>query len=169
VPTLESLHARGHPLHHLTIEISERDLHDDIQELRAKLGAVRDFGVGLALDDYGTGFSSLIRLRDVPFTQVKIDRSFVTDLLTDRTDQAIVRSTSLLASELALEIVAEGVEDLTTAGLLCDLGCTLAQGFAFAHPRPAAEILARLREDGDQRSPEVTTPDAINPLIASSS
>jgi diguanylate cyclase (GGDEF)-like protein len=169
VPTLEALHSAGHPLQYLTIEISERDLHDDIHELKTRLSALRDFEVGLALDDYGTGFSSLIRLRDVPFTQVKIDRSFISDLVSDRTDQAIVRSTALLASELSLDVVAEGVEDLTTAALLSELGCTLAQGFAFAHPRPAAEILAQLREERDQRSPETSTPASTRSLMASPS
>lgn len=169
VPTLEALHAGGHPLQYLTIEISERDLHDDIHELKTKLSALRDFEVGLALDDYGTGFSSLIRLRDVPFTQVKIDRSFISDLVSDRTDQAIVRSTALLASELSLDVVAEGVEDLTTAALLRELGCTMAQGFAFAHPRPAAEILAQLREEKLQRSPETSTPASTRSLTASPS
>lgn len=169
VPTLEALHSAGHPLEYLTVEISERDLYDDIHELRTKLSALRHFEVGLALDDYGTGFSSLIRLRDVPFTQVKIDRSFVCDLVSDRTDQAIVRSTALLASELSLDVVAEGVEDLTTAALLGELGCTMAQGFAFAHPRPAAEILAQLREEQLQRSPETSTPDSASALMASPS
>ncbi len=169
IPALEALRSAGHPLEHLTIEISERDLHDDIHELTTKLSDLRDFDLGLALDDYGTGFSSLIRLRDVPFTQVKIDRSFITDLASDRTDQAIVRSTAYLASELALDVVAEGVEDHATAALLIELGCTRAQGFVFAHPRPAHEVLAQLREQASQRSPETSTPASARALIASRS
>lgn len=147
LPHLRRMAAEGHRLDLLTVEVSERDIQEEIADLVSTLTQLRELGLGLAVDDYGTGFSSLIRLRNVPFTQVKIDRSFVTAITRDRTDRAIVRSTVDLARELSLLTVAEGVEDAATADVLRELGCERAQGFGFGRPRPAHDILARLHAE----------------------
>ena len=126
----------------LTIELSERDIDDDLKQLAPTLNELRRLGVGLSLDDYGTGFSSLIRLRDLPFTEVKVDRSFVSRITCDHTDWSIVRSTVEMSKLLDLEIVAEGIEDLDTAEALADMACGLGQGYLFAKPAPIEQLAA---------------------------
>ncbi|MFQ5558456.1 MAG: putative bifunctional diguanylate cyclase/phosphodiesterase, partial [Acidimicrobiales bacterium] len=139
LPYLRSLARDGFELDDLTIEISETDLHEDVSALTSTFHALRDLGVGLSLDDYGTGFSSLIRLREMPFTEIKIDRSFVAHAGTDSTDAAIVRSTVDLANELGLVTVAEGVESELIHRLLRGMGCRRAQGFLYSRARPLGD------------------------------
>ena len=126
----------------LTIELSERDIDDDLKQLAPTLNELRRLGVGLSLDDYGTGFSSLIRLRDLPFTEVKVDRSFVSRITCDHTDWSIVRSTVEMSKLLDLDIVAEGIEDIDTAEALADMACGLGQGYLFAKPAPIEQLAA---------------------------
>ena len=126
----------------LTIELSERDIDDDLKQLAPTLNELRRLGVGLSLDDYGTGFSSLIRLRDLPFTEVKVDRSFVSRITCDHTDWSIVRSTVEMSKLRDLEIVAEGIEDLDTAEALADMAWGLGQGYLFAKPAPIEQLAA---------------------------
>jgi EAL domain-containing protein (putative c-di-GMP-specific phosphodiesterase class I) len=102
-------------------------------------------GVGIALDDYGTGFSSLGQLKRVPVDVVKIDRAFVAGLTTDRVDAAIVASTINLAHALGKGVVAEGVETAEQLDILRSCGCDTAQGHLFARPAPADVVAARLR------------------------
>jgi diguanylate cyclase (GGDEF)-like protein len=125
----------------LTIELSERDIDDDLKQLAWVLEELRALGVGLSLDDYGTGFSSLIRLRDLPFTQVKMDRSFVSRITNDHTDWSIVRSTVEMAALLDLEMVAEGIEDTETVESLSEMNCPRGQGYLFAKPAPFEELV----------------------------
>lgn len=99
-------------------------------------------GVGLALDDFGTGYSGLMQLRKLPFSEIKIDRQFVTDLTTSRDDQVIVRSVIDLAHGLDLEVTAEGVETVEQLAALRALGCDLVQGYLLAHPLEAGELVA---------------------------
>ncbi|MGA8717134.1 MAG: EAL domain-containing protein, partial [Solirubrobacteraceae bacterium] len=94
-------------------------------------------GVGLSVDDYGTGYSSLANLRRLPIDELKIDRSFVSPMLSDESDLIIVRSTINLGHDLGLKVVAEGVEDEATLRRLEKLGCDLAQGYHFSKPLPA--------------------------------
>jgi len=94
-------------------------------------------GVGLSVDDYGTGYSSLANLRRLPIDELKIDRSFVSPMLSDESDLIIVRSTINLGHDLGLTVVAEGVEDEATLHRLEGLGCDLAQGYHFSKPLPA--------------------------------
>ena len=125
----------------LTIELSERDIDEDLKQLAPVLNELRRLGVGLSLDDYGTGFSSLIRLRDLPFTEVKMDRSFVSRITRDHTDWSIVRSTVEMSKLLDLEIVAEGIEDIETAEALADMACGRGQGYLFAKPAPFDQLV----------------------------
>ena len=98
------------------------------------LAGLRALGVRLAVDDYGTGYSSLTYLRELPVDELKLDRSFVTHLRTDPRAAAIVRSTVALSHELGMRMVAEGVEDADVQADLTTWNCDLAQGYHIARP-----------------------------------
>jgi EAL domain-containing protein (putative c-di-GMP-specific phosphodiesterase class I) len=103
-------------------------------------------GERLAIDDFGTGHSSLVYLQQLPLDELKVDRSFVTNLATAPNDAVIARSTIDLAHNLGLTVVAEGVEDAGSLQRLLEYGCDLAQGYLFSRPLPAEELGAWLRE-----------------------
>ncbi len=124
------------PPNALELEITESALIADPVRTHAVLQRLRELGVGIALDDYGTGYSSLAYIRKMPITTLKIDKSFVLGMATDENDAVIVRSTVDLARNLGLEVVAEGVEDAETAGRLAAFGCDIAQGYHFSRPMP---------------------------------
>jgi len=98
-------------------------------------------GIGLSIDDFGTGYSSLSQLHRVPFTELKIDRSFVANITDDEEARAIVKTCILLGHELNMRVVAEGVEDQRSWDLLVGLGCDLAQGYFIAKPMSGSELL----------------------------
>jgi len=132
----------------LQLEITESALMADPHRVLNTITKLDRMGVAISLDDFGTGFSSLQHLRRLPLAEVKIDRSFVLGMATDRGDAAIVRSVIDLAGALGLRVVAEGVEDERTWRLLAAAGCHAAQGWFHARPMPAgdfAEWLARYR------------------------
>ncbi len=129
----------GLPPEALILELTESSMMTDAESSTRALRELRGLGIGLALDDYGTGYSSLSRLKDLPFNDLKIDGEFVREMVNDRADEAIVRSTIELARNLGRTVVAEGVEDKTTLHRLASLGCHTAQGFYLARPQPAAE------------------------------
>jgi EAL domain-containing protein (putative c-di-GMP-specific phosphodiesterase class I) len=110
------------------------------------LRRIDDSGVRISIDDFGTGYSSLAYLRKLPFSEIKIDRSFVKGIANDSEDAAIVRSTSELGHNLGLSVVAEGVEDEPTLQMLSSFGCDAAQGYYLGRPMPAAELAVWLRE-----------------------
>jgi EAL domain-containing protein (putative c-di-GMP-specific phosphodiesterase class I) len=122
----------------LHIEITETALIQASQTLLADLRSLRDLGVGIVLDDFGTGFSSLSLLRDFPVSMVKIDRSFIAPLLEDQGALAIVRAVLGMCRDLDVPVVAEGVETEGQAELLAELGCSHVQGFLFGRPRGLA-------------------------------
>jgi diguanylate cyclase (GGDEF)-like protein len=141
------LAARGLPPSCLELEITESMLMQDPQRARVTLERLAATGVGLAVDDFGTGYSSLVLLKRLPVDTIKIDRSFVLDMVEDEADEAIVRSTIELAHNLGLRVVAEGVESAEAWMRLAALGCDLAQGFHLAHPLPAGRLLALLEAE----------------------
>jgi diguanylate cyclase (GGDEF)-like protein len=128
----------------LVIEVTESSVMSDPERIGDVLARLDQLGVGISLDDFGTGYSSLMHLRDLPVCEVKIDRSFVSGLGSVAANLAIVRATILLAHELGMRVVAEGVEDEDTWQLLEDLGCEVIQGYFLARPMPAAEFEAFL-------------------------
>jgi EAL domain-containing protein (putative c-di-GMP-specific phosphodiesterase class I) len=101
-------------------------------------------GIRIAIDDFGTGYSSLAYLKRLPVDELKIDRSFVRELATDKDDLAIVRSTISLGHDLGLSIVAEGIEDADTWDLLRRLGCDIAQGYFIGRPMTASALVASI-------------------------
>ncbi len=118
----------------LKLEITESMLMSDPDRSLVTLTRLSQLGVGLSVDDYGTGYSSLANLRRLPIDELKIDRSFVSPMLSDGSDLIIVRSTINLGHDLGLNVVAEGVEDEATLHRLAKLGCDLAQGYHFSKP-----------------------------------
>ncbi|SCL29546.1 diguanylate cyclase/phosphodiesterase [Micromonospora nigra] len=138
----------GVPPQRLQLEITEGALMADPRRVLATISRLHRIGVGIALDDFGTGYSSLQHLRRLPLAEVKVDRSFVLGMADDADDAAIVRSTIELAGALGLRVVAEGVEDERTWRMLHAAGCDAAQGWFYARPMPADELvgwLARYR------------------------
>ena len=123
----------------LVFEITEGSVMTDPEGARAKLIELFDLGIRFAIDDFGTGYSSLSYLKDLPVSQLKIDKSFVLHMA-ESGNRAIIRSTIDLAHNLGLTVVAEGVEDGATADQLAEMGCDIAQGYHFGHPLPIAEF-----------------------------
>jgi diguanylate cyclase (GGDEF)-like protein/PAS domain S-box-containing protein len=136
----EALQASGLPASRLTLEITESSFPENTRLLSATLSQLRDLGVRLSVDDFGTGWSTLTKLKELPVQELKIDRSFVSTMAEDDTDRSIVRSILDLAHSLGLTVVAEGVETEEVADLLHDLGCPLVQGYLFSRPIPGQEL-----------------------------
>jgi EAL domain-containing protein (putative c-di-GMP-specific phosphodiesterase class I) len=105
-----------------------------------------DMGLQVAIDDFGTGYSSLAYLRRLPLHKIKIDRSFVTSMISDRDDVVIVRSTIDLGRNLGLQVVAEGVESKAIHDALADLGCDAVQGQYLSGPLPGNKLIRWLRD-----------------------
>jgi EAL domain-containing protein (putative c-di-GMP-specific phosphodiesterase class I) len=134
----------------LQLEITESMIMSDPDRALSTIEALSGHGVRFSVDDFGTGYSSLAYLSRLPIDELKIDRSFVSPMLSDASDMIIVRSTINLAHDLGLTIVAEGVEDAPTLQRLAELGCDRIQGFHISRPLPRAAFADWLWSE-DQR------------------
>jgi diguanylate cyclase (GGDEF)-like protein/PAS domain S-box-containing protein len=121
---------------HLELELTESQLVDDVPGVIQKMKALRDLGVRLSLDDFGTGYSSLGMLKRLPLHQLKIDKSFVHDMLNDPQDASIIRAIITMGESLHLNVIAEGVELPAQRDALLALGCRQFQGYLFGKPAP---------------------------------
>jgi len=128
----------------LKLEITESLLLNDVEETIAKMTALKSKGVRFSLDDFGTGYSSLSYLKRLPLDQLKIDQSFVRDVLTDFNDAAIARTIVILAQSLGLTVIAEGVESEGQRNFLLRNDCHLYQGYLFGPPVPAERLEAMM-------------------------
>jgi EAL domain-containing protein (putative c-di-GMP-specific phosphodiesterase class I) len=128
----------------LSLEVTETALLEVSPSTARNVAALKELGVRLVLDDFGTGYSSLQHLRELPVDMVKIDRSFVANMVGSsppRPDAAIVGAVVFMCAALGMDVVAEGVEDERQASLLRAMGCPLAQGFHFGRPAPAVSAV----------------------------
>ena len=137
------------PADALELEITESALIADPARSESGLHRLRELGVGIAIDDYGTGYSSLAYIRRMPVTALKIDKSFVMGMATDENDGVIVRSTIDLGRNLGLAVVAEGVEDPETWATLLEYGCEVAQGYYFGRPMSDEAFRSLIRNGVD--------------------
>ena len=145
VPSVRSaLAASGLEPKYLEIELTESAAMLSVDRAMSTLSELRAMGVQVSLDDFGTGYSSLSHLKRFPVTRLKIDQTFVRDLATDVDDAAIVRAIIVVAQELSLDVTAEGVETAQQVAFLTAHNCSEAQGFYFARPSPAKDVLALL-------------------------
>ena len=147
---------------HLEIEITESAAHADIEATSALLTRCRAAGVRFALDDFGTGYSTLTYLKRLPVDVLKIDRSFVHNMLDDAQDRAIVEGVIGLAGTFGCSVVAEGVESPAQARALLDMGCIIGQGIGIAAPMPVAQVGDWIRQ---YRGVFAIAPAAAKPII----
>ncbi|RFU63456.1 bifunctional diguanylate cyclase/phosphodiesterase [Peribacillus glennii] len=127
----------------LEIEITEGAMQDTAETIKI-LDQMKEIGLSISVDDFGTGYSSLSYLKQFPLDTLKIDQSFVKEILFDKKDAAITNTIIHLANSLGLEVIAEGVETTEQAGFLKDANCSKAQGFLFSKPVPAEELFKHL-------------------------
>ena len=133
---LEVIRTTGASANRLKIELTESLLVDDVDDIIAKMDALKAQGVGFSLDDFGTGYSSLSYLKRLPLDQLKIDQSFVRDALTDPNDAIIAKTIVALGQSLGLTVIAEGVETQAQRDFLWQNGCYAYQGYFFGRPGP---------------------------------
>lgn len=145
--TLDIIQASGAPARRLKLELTESVMAGDVDSIIQKMTRLREAGVAFSLDDFGTGYSSLSYLKRLPIDQLKIDRSFVRDVLTDANDAAIARTIVALAGSLGLEVIAEGVETAEQEAFLAAHGCHAYQGFHFSRPLPLEDFLRYLQRN----------------------
>jgi EAL domain-containing protein (putative c-di-GMP-specific phosphodiesterase class I) len=124
----------------LKLEMTESMLIKDLDDIIVKMNTLRALGVSFSLDDFGTGYSSLSHLKRLPMNQLKIDQSFVRDLLTDTNDAVIARTIVALGHSLGLSVIAEGVENADQRDLLAHMGCDAFQGYYFGDPVSASGL-----------------------------
>lgn len=139
----------GHPdvdPRYLELEVLETSALEDVSHVSAVMNDCMALGVNFALDDFGTGYSSLTYLRRLSASMIKIDQTFVRDMLTDTDDLAIVEGVIALAKSFKRDVIAEGVETIEHGTALLELGCELAQGYGIAKPMPASDIPAWIND-----------------------
>jgi diguanylate cyclase (GGDEF)-like protein len=142
---LAVLHETGANPQRLKLELTESLLVHDVQQIIEKMFALKARGVGFSLDDFGTGYSSLSYLKRLPLDQLKIDQSFVRDILIDPNDAAIAKMVIVLAESMGLAVIAEGVEIEAQREFLARLGCHAYQGYLFSRPLPLEQFEAFMK------------------------
>jgi diguanylate cyclase (GGDEF)-like protein/PAS domain S-box-containing protein len=148
----EVLDATGLTPSLLEIEVTEDILLQDEEKVFESFEKIQKLGVRIVFDDFGTGYASLSYVKKLPLDGLKVDRSFVRDLLFDSDDAAIVGSTIGLSKQLGLSVIAEGIENRATADLLLSLGCEEGQGYFFGRPMPVADFESRFLPAIDHES-----------------
>jgi EAL domain-containing protein (putative c-di-GMP-specific phosphodiesterase class I) len=133
--------------HHLTLELTETAALTGSGEGLDMITRLRDLGINIAIDDYGTGLSTLDYLKKIPANEIKIDQSFVKGIADNRSDRLMVQSTIGLAHSLGRKVVAEGVEHRDILDLLIEMGCDIAQGFAIGRPMSLDSLTKRIASD----------------------
>ena len=139
---ISALELTGASPQRLKLELTESLLLDDVEDVIEKMNLLKELGTGFSLDDFGTGYSSLSYLKRLPLDQLKIDQSFVRDVLTDANDASIARTVVALAQNLGLSVIAEGVETEGQRDFLIRNGCLAFQGYLFSRPLPLADFEA---------------------------
>jgi EAL domain-containing protein (putative c-di-GMP-specific phosphodiesterase class I) len=129
----------------ITFEITETAMLQNPGEIHYRLSQWNELGLATSIDDFGTGYSSLSHLKRYPMRELKIDRSFVKDMVTSDDDMMIVRSTLDISHNMRMRVVAEGVEDESMLGMLADMGCDIIQGYFLTPPLPLGEFAAWLK------------------------
>jgi len=150
----------------LKLELTESMLADDIDAVVRKMAELKSHGVRLSLDDFGTGFSSLNYLRQLPLDQLKIDQSFVRNILRSSEDASIARTVVALGQTLGLDVIAEGVETSEHRRALAEMGCTSYQGYYFARPMAGADFDAFVIESDAIARAQSSIPSS-DPLLPS--
>lgn len=140
IQVLAVLERTGADPHKLKLELTESMLMDNVEDLIVKMTALKAEGIGFALDDFATNYSSLTYLKRLPLDQLKIDRSIVRDILTDAGDATIARTIVTLAQSMGLEVIAEGVETREQREFLAQMSCHAFQGYLFGRPTPKEEF-----------------------------
>ena len=148
----------GFPAERLVVEVTESSLFGDIDLARTIVESLKNQGIALALDDFGSGFSSLSHLSALPFDKIKIDRTFVASIGKDRQSAAIVRAVTTMAQALDVPVVAEGIEDAEAHETLLQMGCASGQGWYFGKPMAAEDVPHLLRQ---RRVTPLTEPVAL--------
>jgi EAL domain-containing protein (putative c-di-GMP-specific phosphodiesterase class I) len=138
------------PADALELEITENIMLRHDEAIIVPLRELCAWGVGIAFDDYGTGFASLSLLKRYPVTRLKIDKGFVRDLCTDAEDAAIIQAIMYLGRRLGLSVIAEGIENEAQEEILRLYGCTGGQGYLYGRPVPAQLFLDFLKQDGER-------------------
>ena len=131
----------------MTLELTESAFINDPEGAKRLLGSLKDLDTNLAMDDFGTGYSNLAYLQQLPIDVLKIDRSFVSDMMIDKDKRAIVRTVLSLARALGMKTTAEGIESEEISDVLRRLGCSVGQGYYFARPLTADAAYAFLEAD----------------------
>jgi EAL domain-containing protein (putative c-di-GMP-specific phosphodiesterase class I) len=144
---------KGVDIRRLTIEITETAAMAQADQVTASLGRLCEYGAQLSIDDFGTGYSSLVQLHHLPFSELKIDKSFVVDCVSNQESSVLVRAMIDLAHNLNKRVVAEGVESRETLRSLREWGCDIAQGYFIGRPMPPALVPAWLELNGSPPGP----------------
>lgn len=130
----------------LKLEITEGMLLHNVEDIIVKMNVLKARGINFSMDDFGTGYSSLRYLKHLPLNQLKIDQSFVRDIVEDANDRAIVRLVVAMASSLGIDVIAEGVETAEQRAILLEKGCYRFQGYLFGKPVPIGQFTLSVGE-----------------------